>query len=377
MTMGELPVKEGVKVLLAQALFGNPDILLLDEPTNSLDLEAIRWLEEFLINFDNTVIIVSHDRHFLNKVCTHIADIDYGKIKLYVGNYDFWYESSELLQRQMKESNKKKEEKIKELQSFIARFSANASKSKQATSRKKMLEKIQLDEIIPSSRKYPYIDFKIEKPAGKEILKVENLTKIVDGRKILDKVSFTILKGDKICFLAEDDMSKTMLFNILMGKEKYDKGTIEWGKTIIPGYLPQDNTEYFKEEKNIMDWIGQYYDIKDETVTRGFLGRMLFSGEDVFKKVNVLSGGEKARCMLSKIMLEQPNFLIMDEPTNHLDLESITSLNKGLCNFQGEVLFTSRDYELNSTVANRVIEIKPDGTIIDRSIPYEEYIEKK
>ena len=377
MTMGELPVKERVKVLLAQALFGDPDILLLDEPTNSLDLDAIRWLEEFLINFNNTVIIVSHDRHFLNKVCTHIADIDYGKIKLYVGNYDFWYESSELLQRQMKESNKKKEEKIKELQSFIARFSANASKSKQATSRKKMLEKIQLDEIVPSSRKYPYIDFKIEKPAGKEILKVENLTKIVDGKKILDKVSFTVLKGDKICFLAEDDMSKTMLFNILMGKEKYDKGTIEWGKTIIPGYLPQDNTEYFKTDKNIMDWIGEYYEIKDETVTRGFLGRMLFSGEDVFKKVNVLSGGEKARCMLSKIMLEQPNFLIMDEPTNHLDLESITSLNKGLCNFKGEVLFTSRDYELNSTVANRVIEIKPDGTIIDRSIPYEEYIEKK
>ena len=374
---GQLSGGQQQRVAIARALIKNPRILLLDEPTNSLDLEAIRWLEEFLINFDNTVIIVSHDRHFLNKVCTHIADIDYSKIKLYVGNYDFWYESSELLQRQMKESNKKKEEKIKELQSFIARFSANASKSKQATSRKKMLEKIQLDEIVPSSRKYPYIDFKIEKAAGKEILKVENLTKIVDGRKILDKVSFTILKGDKICFLAEDDMSKTMLFNILMGKEKYDKGTIEWGKTIIPGYLPQDNTEYFKEEKNIMDWIGQYYDIKDETVTRGFLGRMLFSGEDVFKKVNVLSGGEKARCMLSKIMLEQPNFLIMDEPTNHLDLESITSLNKGLCNFQGEVLFTSRDYELNSTVANRVIEIKPDGTIIDRSIPYEEYIEKK
>ena len=377
MTMGELPVKERVKVLLAQALFGNPDVLLLDEPTNSLDLEAIRWLEEFLINFDNTVIIVSHDRHFLNKVCTHIADIDYGKIKLYVGNYDFWYESSELLQRQMKESNKKKEEKIKELQSFIARFSANASKSKQATSRKKMLEKIQLDEIIPSSRKYPYIDFKIEKPAGKEILKVENLTKIVDGRKILDKVSFTILKVDKVTFIAQDDMVKTTLFNILMGKEKYDKGTIEWGKTMIPGYLPQDNNEYFNTDKNIMEWIGQYYDIKDETILRGFLGRMLFSGEDVFKKVNVLSGGEKARCMLSKMMLENPNFLILDEPTNHLDLESITSLNKGLVNFQGEVLFTSRDYELNNTVTNRVIEILEDGKIIDRSIPYEEYIDKK
>ncbi len=302
MLMEELPVKMRVKVLLAQALFGNPDILLLDEPTNSLDLEAIRWLEEFLINFNNTVIIVSHDRHFLNKVCTHIADIDYGKIKIYVGNYDFWYESSELLQRQMRESNKKKEEKIKELQSFIARFSANASKSKQATSRKKMLEKIQLDEIIPSSRKYPYIDFKIEKPAGKEILKVENLTKIIDGKKILDKVSFTILKGDKVTFLAQDDMVKTILFNILSGKEKYDKGTIEWGKTIRYGYLPQDNNTYFDTDKNIMEWIGSFYDIKDETILRGFLGRMLFSGDDVFKKVNVLSGGEKARCMLSKIM---------------------------------------------------------------------------
>ena len=375
--MGELPVKLRVKVLLAQALFGNPDILLLDEPTNSLDIEAIKWLEEILITFNNTVIIVSHDRHFLNKVCTHIADIDYGKIKLYVGNYDFWYESSELLQKQMRDSNKKKEEKIKELQAFIARFSANASKSKQATSRKKMLDKIQLDEIIPSSRKYPYIDFKIEKPAGKEILKVENLTKVVDGKKILDKVSFTILKGDKIAIIADNDMVKTTLFNILMGKDKYDKGSIEWGKTIVPGYLPQDNTEYFDVDKNIMEWIGQYYDIKDETILRGFLGRMLFSGDDVFKKVNVLSGGEKMRCMLSKMMLEGPNFLILDEPTNHLDLESITSLNKGLINFQGEVIFTSRDYELNSTVANRIIEILDDGTIIDRCVPYEEYIEKK
>ena len=375
--MGELPVKLRVKVLLAQALFGNPDILLLDEPTNSLDIEAIKWLEEFLINFNNTVIIVSHDRHFLNKVCTHIADIDYGKIKLYVGNYDFWYESSELLQKQMRYSNKKKEEKIKELQAFIARFSANASKSKQATSRKKMLDKIQLDEIVPSSRKYPYIDFKIEKPAGKEILKVENLTKVVDGKKILDKVSFTILKGDKIAIIADNDMVKTTLFNILMGKDKYDKGSIEWGKTIVPGYLPQDNTEYFDVDKNIMEWIGQYYDIKDETILRGFLGRMLFSGDDVFKKVNVLSGGEKMRCMLSKMMLEGPNFLILDEPTNHLDLESITSLNKGLINFQGEVIFTSRDYELNSTVANRIIEILDDGTIIDRCVRYEEYIEKK
>ena len=375
-TMKEIPVKLRVKVLLAQALFGNPDILLLDEPTNSLDLEAIRWLEEFLISFNNTVIIVSHDRYFLNKVCTHIVDIDYSKMKLYVGNYDFWYESSELLQKQMRESNKKKEEKIKELQAFIARFSANASKSKQATSRKKMLEKIELDEIIPSSRKYPYIDFKIEKEAGKEILKVENLTKEVDGKKVLNKVSFTVLKGDKICFIAGDDMVKTTLFNILSGKEKYDKGTIEWGKTIIPEYLPQDNTEYFNSDKNILEWLGEYYDIKDETVTRGFLGRMLFSGEDVFKKVNVLSGGEKARCMLSKIMLQEPNFLILDEPTNHLDLESITSLNKGLVNFKGEVLFTSRDYELNRTVANRVIEIKEDGTIIDRPLTYEQYLEE-
>lgn len=375
--MSELAVKDRVKVLLAQALFGNPDILLLDEPTNSLDLDAIRWLEEFLINFNNTVILVSHDRHFLNKVCTHIADIDYGKIKLYVGNYDFWYESSELLQKQMRESNKKKEEKIKELQAFIARFSANASKSKQATSRKKMLDKIQLDEIVPSSRKYPYIDFKIEKPAGKEILKVENLTKVVDGKKILNKVSFTVLKGDKITFIANNDMIKTTLFNILTGKEKYDAGTIEFGKTINYAYLPQDNTEYFNVDKNIMEWIGQYYDIKDETVLRGFLGRMLFSGDDVFKKVSVLSGGEKMRCMLSKLMLEGPNFLILDEPTNHLDLESITSLNKGLINFQGEVLFTSRDYELNCTVTNRVIEILDDGSIIDRCVPYEEYIESK
>ena len=374
--MKDIEAKEKVKVLLAQSLFGNPDILLLDEPTNDLDLKSINWLQDFLINYENTVIVVSHDRYFLNKVCTYIADVDFGKITLYPGNYDFWYESSKLALRQAKEQNKKKEEKIKELQSFIARFSANASKSKQATSRKKMLDKIVLDEIVPSSRKYPYIDFKIEKPAGKEILKVENLTKIVDGKKILDKVSFTVLKGDKICFIAENDMVKTTLFNILAGNEKYDKGTIEWGKTIVPGYLPQDNNKFFDVDKNIMEWIGQYYEVKDETILRGFFFFLLFSGEDVFKKVNVLSGGEKARCMLSKIMLEQPNFLILDEPTNHLDLESITSLNKGICNFQGEVLFTSRDYELNNTVTNRVIEILSDGKIIDRTIPYEEYIDK-
>jgi ATPase subunit of ABC transporter with duplicated ATPase domains len=378
MLMKEIPVKLRVKVLLAQALFGNPDVLLLDEPTNSLDIDAISWLEEFLINFNNTVIVVSHDRHFLNKVCTHIADLDFNKIKLYIGNYDFWYESSELALKQMKESNKKKEDKIKELQDFIARFSANASKSKQATSRKKMLEKIVLDEIVPSSRKYPFIEFKIEKPVGKEILKVTNLTKEIDGKKILNKVNFTVMKGDKINIIAEDDLPKTTLFNILMGLDRDYKGTVEWGKTINPSYLPQDNTSFFKENsKNIIEWIGQYYEIDDETVLRGFLGRMLFSGDDVFKKVEVLSGGEKARCMLSKCMLENPNFLVLDEPTNHLDLESITSLNKGLIRFEGSIILTSRDHELNSTVTNRIIEIKEDGTIIDRYSTYDEYLEKR
>lgn len=378
MLMKEIPVKLRVKVLLAQALFGNPDVLLLDEPTNSLDVEAISWLEEFLINFNNTVIVVSHDRHFLNKVCTHIADLDYNKIKLYIGNYDFWYESSQLALKQMKEANKKKEDKIKELQDFIARFSANASKSKQATSRKKMLEKIQLDEIVPSSRKYPFIDFKIEKPVGKEILKVTNLTKEVDGKKILNKVSFTVLKGDKINIVADDDLPKTALFNIIMGIDREYKGSYEWGKTIVPSYLPQDNSAYFKDNnKNIMEWIGSFYDIEDETVLRGFLGRMLFSGDDVFKKVDVLSGGEKARCMLSKCMLENPNFLVLDEPTNHLDLESITALNKGLVNFTGSILLTSRDHELNSTVTNRIIEIKDDGSILDRYMTYDEYLESK
>ena len=378
MLMKEIPVKLRVKVLLAQALFGNPDVLLLDEPTNSLDVDAISWLEEFLINFNNTVIVVSHDRYFLNKVCTHIADLDFNKIKLFIGNYDFWYESSELLQKQMRDSNKKKEEKIKELQDFIARFSANASKSKQATSRKKMLDKIVLDEIVPSSRKYPYIDFKIEKAPGKEILKVTNLTKEIDGKKILNKVSFTVLKGDKINIVAEDDIPKTALFNILMGIDREYKGTFEWGKTINPSYLPQDNTSFFNDsDLDIMKWIGKYYDIDDETVLRGFLGRMLFSGDDVFKKVKVLSGGEKARCMLSKCMLESPNFLILDEPTNHLDLESITSLNKGLINFEGSILFTSRDHELNRTITNRVIEIKDDGTINDKYIEYDEFLEKR
>ena len=375
--MKEIPMKMRVKVLLASSLFGNPDILLLDEPTNSLDLEAISWLEEFLINFTNTVIVVSHDRYFLNKVCTHIVDIDYGKIKIYIGNYDFWYQSSQLALKQMKEANKKKEEKIKELQDFIARFSANASKSKQATSRKKMLDKIVLDEIVPSSRKYPFIDFKIEKPAGKEILQVENLVKEVDGKRVLNKISFTVLKGDKIALVSDSDLAKTTLLNVLAGVEKFDKGQVLFGKTIVPSYLPQDNSAYFEKDQTIMEWIGQYYKIDDETLLRGFLGRMLFSGEDVFKKVSVLSGGEKARCMLSKCMLEAPNFLLLDEPTNHLDLESITSLNKGLENFQGELIMTSRDHELNQTVANRIIEILPDGTIKDRRLTFDEYYQTK
>ena len=375
--MKDIPVKLRVKVMLASALFGNPDILLLDEPTNSLDLDAISWLEEFIINYPNTVIVVSHDRHFLNKVCTHIVDIDYGKMKMYIGNYDFWYQSSELALKQMKDANKKKEEKIKELQDFIARFSANASKSKQATSRKKMLEKIELDEIVPSSRKYPYIDFKITKNIGKEVLKVDNLSKEVDGKKILNKISFTILRGDKIAVISNNDLAKTTLFDILAGVSKCDEGEVVFGKTIDAGYLPQDNSSYFEKDKNILEWLSQFYKIDDDTHIRSFLGRMLFSGEDVFKKVNVLSGGEKARCMLSKLMLEEPNFLILDEPTNHLDLESITSLNKGLENFQGELILTSRDHELNQTVCNRIIEILDDGSIIDRRMTFDEYYERK
>ena len=374
--MKELPNNKKVKVLLAQALFGNPDILLLDEPTNNLDIEAINWLEEFLINFNNTVIVVSHDRHFLNKVCTHIVDIDYNKIKLYIGNYDFWYESSQLALKQMKESNKKKEEKIKELQAFIARFSANASKSKQATSRKKMLEKIVLDEIVPSSRKYPFIDFKPSRESGKEILSVKKLSKTVDGKKILNNISFTVLKGDKIAFVGSNSIAKTALFRILMGEIKYDSGSIEWGKTITKSYFPQDNSEYFKNDETIIEWIGHYYNIDDETVLRSFLGRMLFSGEDVFKKVPILSGGEKARCMLSKCMLEAPNFMILDEPTNHLDLESITSLNNGLIKYDGEMLFASHDHQFVETIANRIIEITDSG-IIDRKCTYDEYLESK
>ncbi len=375
--MKDIPNNQKVKVLLAQALFGNPDILLLDEPTNNLDIDAINWLEEFLINFDNTVIVVSHDRHFLNKVCTHIADIDFGKIKLYIGNYDFWYESSQLALKQMKESNRKKEEKIKELQAFIQRFSANASKSKQATSRKKMLEKIELDEIVPSSRKYPFIEFKANKESGKQILKVENLTKSIDGKKILNKVSFIVEKGDKIGFVGTNNIAKTTLFKILMGEEKYDGGKIEWGNTITKSYFPQDNTEYFKGNESIVKWIGSFYNIDDETLLRGFLGRMLFSGEEVFKNVNVLSGGEKARCMLSKCMLEASNFIILDEPTNHLDLESITSLNNGLIKFNGELLFASHDHQFVETIANRIIEFDEDGNITDKKCSYDEYLEFK
>ena len=374
--MSEIPAKLKVKVLLAQALFGNPDILLLDEPTNNLDVDAISWLEEFIINYPNTVIVVSHDRYFLNKVCTHIVDIDFSKMKLYIGNYDFWYESSQLALKQMKEANKKKEDKIKELQDFIARFSANASKSKQATSRKKMLEKIELEEIIPSSRKYPYIDFKTEKPSGKEILTVKNLCKTVDGKKVLNKVSFIMLKGDKIALLGQDEMAKTMLMKILMGEEKFDSGEVIWGKTVTKSYFPQDNSNYFKDSIPITEWIGRYYDVDDETYLRGFLGRMLFSGEDVFKKVDVLSGGEKARCMLSKMMLEGRNFLIFDEPTAHLDLESITSLNKGLINTEDEVIIASHDHEILNTVANRIIEITPNG-VIDRRMTYDDYLEDK
>ena len=375
--MKDIPNNQKVKVLLAQALFGNPDILLLDEPTNNLDIEAINWLEEFLINFDNTVIVVSHDRHFLNKVCTHIADIDYGKIKLYIGNYDFWYESSQLALKQMKESNKKKEEKIKELQAFIQRFSANASKSKQATSRKKMLEKIELDEIVPSSRKYPFIEFKPNRESGKQILKVEKLSKTIDGKKVLDNVSFIVEKGDKIGFVGTNNIAKTTLFKILMGEEKYDSGKIEWGNTITKSYYPQDNSSYFTGDETITKWIGHFCNIDDETVLRGFLGRMLFSGEEVFKNVKVLSGGEKARCMLSKCMLEGSNFIILDEPTNHLDLESITALNNGLIKYSCELLFASHDHQFIETIANRIIEFNEEGKIIDKKCTYDEYLEFK
>ena len=372
--MKELEAKDKVKVLLAKALFGNPDILLLDEPTNDLDLKAISWLEEFLINFENTVIVVSHDRYFLNKVCTNICDVDFGEIKLYPGNYDFWYESSQLLQKQMKEQNKKKEEKIKELQDFIARFSANASKSKQATSRKKSLEKIQLDEIKPSNRRYPYINFEQDRMPGNEILEVTNLCKTVNGEKVLNNVSFKVKKDDKIAVLAENENAITVLFQILAGEEKPDSCEIKWGTTISTNYFPKDNNYLFEGDETITDWLRKYSKDPDETYIRSFLGRMLFSGDEALKNVKVLSGGEKVRCVLSKMMLSGANFLIFDEPTNHLDMESITALNEGMKRFRGNMIFTSHDHELTQTVANRIFDIKKDGSMVDKETTYNEYL---
>ena len=363
-----------VKVLLAKALFGNPDILLLDEPTNHLDLDAIAWLEDFLIDFENTVIVVSHDRYFLNKVCTHIADIDYGKIQLYAGNYDFWYESSQLLIRQMKEANKKKEEKIKELQEFISRFSANASKSKQATSRKRALEKIQLDEIRPSSRKYPYIDFRPEREIGNEVLTVEHLSKTIGGEKVLDDLSFVVGHDDKIAFVGSNELAKTTLFQILAGELEPDEGSYKWGVTTSQAYFPKDSTQEFDNDLTIVDWLTGYSPIKDVTYVRGFLGRMLFAGEDGVKKVRVLSGGEKVRCLLSKMMISGANCLILDEPTNHLDMESITALNNGLIKFPGVALFACHDHQFVQTTANRIMELLPGGGLIDKITTYDEYL---
>ena len=373
--MAELTGAQKVKVLLAKALFGNPDILLLDEPTNHLDLDAIAWLEEFLINFENTVIVVSHDRYFLNKVCTNTADIDYGKIQLYAGNYDFWYESSLLLMKQMKEANKKKEEKIKELQDFISRFSANASKSKQATSRKRALEKIELDEIKPSSRKYPYIDFRPQRDIGNEVLSVENLTKTIDGELVLDHISFNLGREDKVALVGANEHAKTILFKILAGEMEPDEGSYKWGVTTSQSYFPKDNTEIFDTDDVIVDWLTQFSEIKDATYVRGFLGRMLFAGEDGVKKMRVLSGGEKVRVLLSRMMIEASNVLMLDEPTDHLDMESITALNNGLIKFPGVVIFSSRDHQFVETTANRIIEIMPNGQIIDKITTYDEYLE--
>ncbi|KGP93036.1 ABC transporter ATP-binding protein [Pontibacillus chungwhensis BH030062] len=373
--MADLTGSEKVKVLLAQALFGNPDVLLLDEPTNHLDIRAIQWLEEFLINFEGTVIVVSHDRHFLNSVCTHIADLDFGKIKIYVGNYDFWYESSQLAQKLAKEENKKNEQKAKELKEFIQRFSANKSKSKQATSRKKLLDKISLDDIQPSSRRYPYVAFKPDREIGNDLLKVEGLTKTIDGVKVLDNVSFTMNKDDKIALVGDNEIAKTTLFKIIMGEMEADEGTYKWGVTTSQSYFPKDNSAFFqKDDQTLVDWLRQYSpDDQTETFLRSFLGRMLFSGEEVKKKPSVLSGGEKVRCMLSKMMLSGSNVLLLDEPTNHLDLEAITALNEGLTNFKGSMLFASHDHQFIDTIANRIIEITPNG-LIDKYMSYDEYI---
>ncbi len=373
--MSSLNGNEKVKVLLARALFGNPDILLLDEPTNHLDLDAIAWLEEFLINFDNTVIVVSHDRYFLNKVCTHIADIDYGKIQLYAGNYDFWYESSQLIIKQRKEANKKKEEQIKELQEFISRFSANASKSKQATSRKRALEKIELDDIRPSSRKYPYIDFRPEREIGNEVLTVEGISKTVNGEKVLDNISFIVGHDDKIAFVGGNELAKTTLFQILTGELEPDEGTYKWGVTTSQAYFPKDSTAEFDNDYTITDWLMGYSPVKDVTYVRGFLGRMLFAGEDGVKKVKVLSGGEKVRCLLSKMMISGANCLLFDEPTNHLDMEAITALNEGMMKFKGVELFSCHDHQVVQTTANRIMEILPDGSLIDKITTYDEYLE--
>lgn len=373
--MSELKNEQKVKVLLAQALFGNPDVLLLDEPTNGLDIQAIQWLEDFLMHFENTVIVVSHDRHFLNKVCTHIADVDFGKIQIYIGNYDFWYESSQLALKMAKDENKKKEEKIKDLQAFVARFSANASKSKQATSRKKLLDSITLDDIKPSSRRYPYVAFKPEREIGNDLLVVEGLSKTINGQKVLDNVSFRLNKDDKVAFVGRDDIVKTTLFEILMGNMEPDSGTYRWGVTTSQSYFPKDNSEFFDgNELNLVEWLRQY-STEDETETflRSFLGRMLFSGEEALKKAKVLSGGEKVRCMLSKMMLSNANVLVLDEPTSHLDLESITAVNNGLINFKGSILFTSSDHQFVNSIANRLIEITPNG-IIDREMKYDDYV---
>lgn len=373
--VSDLTGNDKVKVLLAQALFGKPGILILDEPTNDLDVKSIKWLQDFLGDFEGTVIVVSHDRYFLNEVCTHMVDIDFGKIKMFVGNYDFWYESSQLALQMMKDQNKKKEDKIKELQSFIARFSANASKSKQATSRKKLLEKITLDDIVPSSRRYPFVGFTIEREVGNEILTVENLSKAVDGAKVLNDISFRVNKGDKIAFVG-DEIGITTLFRILMEEIEPDEGSFKWGQTITKSYFPKDNSEFFNDvDLTLVDWLRQYSADQSEIYIRGFLGRMLFSGEEALKQAKVLSGGEKVRCMLSRMMLSNSNVLILDQPTNHLDLESITSVNNGLINFKSNILFTSHDHQFIQTIANRIIEIKPEG-FTDRIMTYEEYIEK-